>query len=47
VSIGAGAYRAALGLMRRIATQLRDEGTFDLIGEFMIPFAETNKLLAQ
>ena len=47
VSIGSGAYRAALGLMKRIASQLRDGGSFGLIEEFMIPSAETNKLLGQ
>jgi 2-methylisocitrate lyase-like PEP mutase family enzyme len=47
VSLGSGPYRAALGLMRRIASQLRDQGTYDLVAEYLIPPAETNKLLAQ
>lgn len=47
VSIGSGGYRAALGLMKRISTQLRDEGNYDLITEFLLPSAETNKLLRE
>jgi 2-methylisocitrate lyase-like PEP mutase family enzyme len=45
VSIGSGGYRAALGLMRKLALQLRDEGTYTPIGEYAIPFAEINNLL--
>jgi 2-methylisocitrate lyase-like PEP mutase family enzyme len=45
VSIGSGGFRAALGLMKRIARQLREEGKYDLIAEFLIPAAETNRLL--
>jgi 2-methylisocitrate lyase-like PEP mutase family enzyme len=47
VSIGSGGYRAALGLMKRIAAQLREEGNYDLIAKFLIPAAETNQLLKQ
>jgi len=45
VSLGSGPYRAALGLLRRIATQLRDGGSYDLVAEYLIPAAETNALL--
>jgi 2-methylisocitrate lyase-like PEP mutase family enzyme len=45
VSIGSGGYRAALGLMKRIAAQLREEGKYELIAEFLLPAAETNRLL--
>lgn len=47
VSLGSGPYRAALGLMRRIACQLRDEGSYSLIAEYGIPFAEVNQLLEE
>lgn len=45
VSVGSGGYRAAIGLMRKLAQQLREQGTYELIGEYGIPFAEINDLL--
>jgi 2-methylisocitrate lyase-like PEP mutase family enzyme len=45
VSIGSGGYRAAIGLMRKLANQLHEQGTYELIGEYAIPFAEINDLL--
>jgi len=45
VSIGSGGYRAAIGLMRKLVTQLREQGTSNLIGDNAIPFDEINGLL--
>ncbi len=39
VSIGSGGYRTAIGIMQRVAKQLKEQGTFELIGEHAIPFA--------
>jgi 2-methylisocitrate lyase-like PEP mutase family enzyme len=45
LSIGSGAFRAALGMMRRVATELRDEGTYTLLNEYGIVFDEVKALL--
>jgi 2-methylisocitrate lyase-like PEP mutase family enzyme len=45
VSIGSAGYRAAIGLMRKLAEHLRDQGTSDLVGKYAIPFPEINDLL--
>ena len=45
VSIGSGGHRAAMGLLRKLVGQLREEGTYELIAENGIPFAEINDLL--
>ncbi|MGI8745315.1 MAG: isocitrate lyase/PEP mutase family protein [Bryobacteraceae bacterium] len=46
VTIGSGAMRAALGLTRRIAQELMARGTYSLITEGAIGYAEVNRLLA-
>lgn len=45
ISVGSGTYRAAIGLFRKLALQLREQGTYDLILDNAIPFAEVNDLL--
>ena len=45
VSVGSGPARATLGLVRRIATELRDHGTFQTMLDGQIPYAEINALL--
>ncbi len=45
VSIGSGAMRAMLGLVDRIATELRDHGTYESMVEGAIPYADVNRLL--
>jgi 2-methylisocitrate lyase-like PEP mutase family enzyme len=44
VSIGSGGYRTAIGIMRQLAQQLKEQGTCALLGEDAIPFAEINQL---
>ena len=47
LSLGSGVMRATLGLVRRIADELRGPGTFSaLAGEQVPPHAEVNRLLA-
>jgi 2-methylisocitrate lyase-like PEP mutase family enzyme len=46
VSVGSGAGRAALGLVRRIANELRSKGTYELILNGQIPYAEVNAMLS-
>jgi 2-methylisocitrate lyase-like PEP mutase family enzyme len=45
VSIGSGGYRTAIGVMRKVAEQLQEQGTFDLIDQHAIPFAISQLLL--
>jgi 2-methylisocitrate lyase-like PEP mutase family enzyme len=47
LSVGSGAMRAALGLTRRIAQELRDAGTYAALTEGAIPYAEMNQLLSR
>jgi 2-methylisocitrate lyase-like PEP mutase family enzyme len=44
VSIGSGAMRASMGLTQRIATELRDRGTFSSLTDGATPFADANAL---
>jgi 2-methylisocitrate lyase-like PEP mutase family enzyme len=44
VSVGAGPMRATLGLLRRIAEELKSSGTYTAM-EGAIPYSEVNKLL--
>jgi 2-methylisocitrate lyase-like PEP mutase family enzyme len=44
VSLGAGPMRATLGLLRRIAVELKTSGTYSAM-EGAVPYAEVNKLL--
>jgi len=45
LSVGSGAMRATLGLVRRIADELRGPGTYTALLDGAIPFAEVNRLL--
>lgn len=45
MSVGSGPARAALGLVRRIAFELRDHGTFSSMLDGQIPYAEINAML--
>lgn len=45
VSVGSGPARAALGLVRQIAHQLRDHGSYTAMLEHQIPYAEVNRML--
>jgi len=44
LSIGSGAMRATMGLLMRVARQIRDEGAFSLMTEGAITYAEANHL---
>jgi len=44
VSVGSGPMRATLGLLRRLAEELKTSGTYSEI-EGAVPYAEVNKLL--
>ena len=46
VSLGSGPLRAALGLTRRIAEEIRDHGTYRTMIEAQIPYPEMNRLFA-
>jgi 2-methylisocitrate lyase-like PEP mutase family enzyme len=45
VSVGSGPMRATLGLVDRIAIELRDRGTYTAMVDGAIPYAEVNLLL--
>jgi 2-methylisocitrate lyase-like PEP mutase family enzyme len=47
LSVGSGAMRAAMGLTRRIAEELRSAGTYLALTEGAIPYAEMNRLLSR
>ena len=47
LSVGSGPMRAAMGLTRRIAQELRTSGTYDALTENAIPYAEMNQLLSR
>lgn len=47
VSVGSGPMRATLGLTARIARQLRDEGSFSLMTDGAIAYADANQLFAR
>jgi 2-methylisocitrate lyase-like PEP mutase family enzyme len=47
LSVGSGPSRAALGLVRRIASELRTNGTYEQMLSGQIPYAELNALLRQ
>jgi 2-methylisocitrate lyase-like PEP mutase family enzyme len=44
VSVGSGAMRATLGLLRRIAEELRSAGTYATL-DGAIPFADVNRMM--
>jgi len=47
VSVGSGPYRATLALVRHIAFELRDAGTYHNFQDQAIPYAEVNALFAR
>ena len=47
VSVGSGPMRATLGLIARIARQLRDEGSFSLMTEGAMTYADANRLFTR
>ncbi len=44
VSLGSGALRATLGLLTRLARELRDQGTFSSMNDGAVTYAEANRL---
>jgi len=44
-SLGPRVVQAALGLVRRAATELRQRGTYETMADLLIPFAELQRLL--
>ena len=46
VSVGSGPMRATLGLLRRVAEELKTSGTYSAM-EGAVPYAEVNKLLGR
>lgn len=46
VSVGSGPMRATLGLVDRIARELRDRGTYSAMVDGATPYADVNRLLA-
>ncbi|HEY6392974.1 MAG TPA: isocitrate lyase/phosphoenolpyruvate mutase family protein [Bryobacteraceae bacterium] len=44
VSVGSGPTRAAMGLMQRIAKELREQGTYSAMTDGTIPYADANRL---
>ena len=44
VSVGSGPMRATLGLLRRVAEELKTSGTYSAM-EGAVPYAEVNKML--
>jgi 2-methylisocitrate lyase-like PEP mutase family enzyme len=47
VSVGSGAMRATLGLIARIARQLREEGSFSLMTDDAMTYADANRLFTR
>jgi 2-methylisocitrate lyase-like PEP mutase family enzyme len=47
VSVGSGPMRAAMGLMQRIARELRERGTYQLMLEGAMGYAEANGLFRE
>jgi len=47
VSVGSGIARSAMGHTRRVAQELRKQGTYNAMLEGAIPFAEANSLFSQ
>ncbi len=46
VSLGSGPSRAALGLLREIATELRSHGTYESVARYMVPANEVNAMFS-
>jgi 2-methylisocitrate lyase-like PEP mutase family enzyme len=47
VSVGSGPMRSTLGLIARIARQLREEGSFSLMTDGAMTYADTNRLFTR
>ena len=45
-SLGPRVVQAALGLVRRAATELRERGTYETMADLLIPFSELQRLVA-
>jgi len=45
-SLGPRVVQAALGLVRRAATELRERGTYETMADLLIPFTELQRLVA-
>jgi len=45
VSLGSGPMRAALGFVARMSSQLREEGSFDLMTEGAVSYPDANRLV--
>ena len=45
VSVGSGPMRATLGFLGRLARELREEGSFNLMTEGALPYADANLLV--
>jgi 2-methylisocitrate lyase-like PEP mutase family enzyme len=45
VSLGSGPMRATMGLMRRMAEEFRDSGTYALMLDGPVPYSEANELM--
>lgn len=46
-SLGPRVVQATLGLIRRVATELRDRGTYDAMADLVLPFADVQRLVAR
>ena len=46
VSLGSGPSRAALGLLREIATELKSKGTYETLARYMLPASEVNAMFS-
>lgn len=47
LSVGSGPIRAAMGLLRRIAKELKGAGTYGALTDGAIPYAEINELMTR
>jgi 2-methylisocitrate lyase-like PEP mutase family enzyme len=47
VSYGSGPHRAAMGLLRRIASEAQTSGTFNALTEGAVPYEEINGLFGK
>jgi len=46
-SLGPRVVQATLGLIRRIAVELRDHGSYDAMADLVIPFGDVQRLVAR
>ncbi len=47
ISLGSGPMRAAMGLLRRVAGEVRTSGTYNLLMQGAVPYPEMNALFAE